>query len=106
ELVLVGEMDAAWREECGVLRRRLEEWRGKLGELDGGGQVGGESNLDRIVAGCCALVHGMLAELEVMEQIAREAAAEEMRWVRAMNRRGRGGADQDGPRAGAIWRAL
>ncbi|KAK4157226.1 hypothetical protein C8A00DRAFT_11901, partial [Chaetomidium leptoderma] len=109
ELVLIGEMDAAWRAECAALVRRLEEWRRKLSEL---GDVppaaasstteGESSSLGRILAGCRALVHGMLAELEVMEQIEREAVAEEMRWVREMNRR----VGEDAPRAGAIWRGL
>jgi hypothetical protein len=50
----------------------------------------------------------MLAELDMMDQIQREAAEQEMRWVREMNRRGLDGTD-DGdraPRAGAIWRVL
>lgn len=125
ELELIGEMDAAWKDECGALVRRLDEWRRKLCELGDvpweeeeeeeeekeGGQGGragqGPSSLARILAGCRALVHGMLAELSLMEQIEREAAAEEMRWVREMNRRDAGREDdEDAPRAGAIWRAL
>ncbi|AEO69374.1 uncharacterized protein THITE_2119702 [Thermothielavioides terrestris NRRL 8126] len=129
-LVLVGEMDAAWKEECAALVRRLDDWRRGLRELEDGppflpasttpdtpseepGEDGdGEesssssSSLARILAGCRALVHGMLAELNVMEQIERDAAAAEMRWVREMNRRGLGRADDDAPRAGAIWRVL
>jgi hypothetical protein len=128
--VLVGEMDAAWKEECAALVRRLDDWRRGLRELEDGppflpasttpdtpseepGEDGdGEesssssSSLARILAGCRALVHGMLAELNVMEQIERDAAAAEMRWVREMNRRGLGRADDDAPRAGAIWRVL
>jgi hypothetical protein len=114
ELVLIGEMDGAWRDECGALVRRLGEWRRKLRELELGSDVppsamegevegAGGSSLARILAGCRALVHGMLAELDIMEQIEREAVAEEMRWVREMNRHG---LDQDTPRAGAMWRVL
>jgi hypothetical protein len=44
----------------------------------------------------------MLAELETMELIEREAVAAEMRWVKEVNR----GMDEGAPRAGAIWRAL
>lgn len=66
-----------------------------------------KSSLARILAGCRALVDGILAELHVMEAIEREAAAEEMRWVREMNRRGdEDEADAGARRAGAIWRAL
>ncbi|KAK4237406.1 hypothetical protein C8A03DRAFT_34653 [Achaetomium macrosporum] len=123
EVVFIEEMDAAWKEECAALVRRLDEWRRGLRELPdpiietassttataGGeeeGQKGYASSLGRILAGCRALVYGMLAELNLMEQIEREAAAEEMRWVREMNRRGLGGMDEGTPRAGAIWRVL
>jgi hypothetical protein len=122
EVVFLEEMDASWKEECAALVRRLDEWRRGLRELpDPGpssttttteeeeekGQKGHSSSLAAILAGCRALVHGMLAELDLMEQIEREAAAEEMRWVREMNRRGLGGMDEEGtPRAGAIWRVL
>ncbi|KXX76473.1 hypothetical protein MMYC01_207911 [Madurella mycetomatis] len=108
ELVLLGEMDAAWKAECAALARRLDDWRRKLQDLGAGHAPPTEdkSSLARILAGCRALVHGMLAELDVMEEIEREAVAEEMRWVREMNRRGLGGADEETRPAGAIWRAL
>jgi hypothetical protein len=48
----------------------------------------------------------MLAELEVMEQMEREAVADEMAWVREMNRTGVDGKEEGMPRAGAIWRVL
>ncbi|KAG7290471.1 hypothetical protein NEMBOFW57_000473 [Staphylotrichum longicolle] len=120
-------LDAAWKGECAALARRLDEWRRKLRELgdvpapapapgpgpasavaggDGDGVEAEASALARILGGCRALVHGMLEELEVMEQIEREAAAAEMRWVREMNRKGLGARDEDGRRAGAIWRAF
>jgi len=109
-LVLLPELDAAWKAECAALVRRLDDWRRKLRELgdvpvtaSADGEVAEASALGRILGGCRALVHGMLEELEVMEQIEREAAAAEMRWVREMNRKGR---EEDGPRAGAIWRAF
>lgn len=128
-LVLVPELDTAWKGECAALARRLDEWRRKLRELGGvpapdpapgpasaaadgdgdGVEADAEaeaSALARILGGCRALVHGMLEELEVMEQIERETAAAEMRWVREMNRKGLGARDEDGRRAGAIWRAF
>ncbi|KAL2129565.1 hypothetical protein VTI74DRAFT_7596 [Chaetomium olivicolor] len=115
QLVLIPEPDQAWKEECAVLVRRLDDWRRKLRELGDvpppeapeEGEEVEPSSLSRILAGCRALVHGMLAELDIMEQIEREAMAEEMRWVREMNRRAMGnGGDEDTPRAGAIWRVL
>jgi hypothetical protein len=123
-LTLIGEMDAAWKAECAALGRRLDGWRRTLAglveyEIDKDtekvGRIPGEtaeadtslSSLERILQACRALVHGMLAELGVMELIEREAVAEEMRWVRDMNRRELGsGAYEESRRAGAIWRVL
>jgi hypothetical protein len=115
--LFIPSLPAPWREECASLLRRLDDWRRKLRELgdapalpaspEGEGDGGGDdttrsSSLGRILAGCRALVHGMLAELETMELIEREAVAAEMRWVKEVNR----GMDEGAPRAGAIWRAL
>ncbi|KAK0711103.1 hypothetical protein B0H67DRAFT_274649 [Lasiosphaeris hirsuta] len=108
--VLVGQLDPQWKEECAGLVRRLDEWRRRVVELAGGEQETEEkeSSLARILAACRALIHDMLAELDIMERIEREAVAEENRWVREVNRGmdGEGGEDGDNPRAGAIWRAL
>lgn len=114
--LFIPELPTPWREECAALLRRLDDWRRKLRELGDApplplppspeGEIQhteASSSLARILAGCRALVHGMLAELEMMEQIEREAVAAEMRWVKEMNR----GMDEGTPpRAGAIWRAL
>ncbi|KAK3296052.1 uncharacterized protein B0H64DRAFT_397227 [Chaetomium fimeti] len=100
---------AAWREEHAALVRRLDEWRRNLRDLGEAppAEEGEEpSSLSRILAGCRALVHGMLAELELMEQMEREAVADEMAWVKEMNRKGSGGTEEGTPRAGAIWRVL
>ncbi|KAK3388177.1 hypothetical protein B0T20DRAFT_484569 [Sordaria brevicollis] len=63
------------------------------------------SALERGLNGFGSLVNNMLAELEIMEQIEREAVAEENEWVRKMNR-----VDdekkEEGGQAGAIWRAF
>jgi hypothetical protein len=114
--LFIPSLPTPWREECASLLRRLDDWRRKLRELgdapalpasperegDGDGDDTQSSSLGRILAGCRALVHGMLAELETMELIEREALAAEMRWVKEVNR----GMDEGAPRAGAIWRAL
>jgi hypothetical protein len=114
--LFIPSLPTPWREECASLLRRLDDWCRKLRELgdapvlptspEGEGNGDGDdtqsSSLGRILAGCRALVHGMLAELETMELIEREAVAAEMRWVKEVNR----GMDEGAPRAGAIWRAL
>lgn len=111
ELLFVGELDAAWKAECAGLVRRLETWRRHLDELgdvpgeEGHGDEAGEqqSSLARVLRGCRTLVHDMLAELDVMEQIEREAMAQEDEWIARVN------ADDGGEntaRAGAIWRVF
>ncbi|KAK0623531.1 hypothetical protein B0T14DRAFT_412002, partial [Immersiella caudata] len=100
EEVLVGEMDAAWKEEVRGLGRRLEEVRRGLRGLEAEKREGDESCLGRIVNGCEVLVRGMLAELDVMGGIEREVVSDEMRWVREVNR----GVGEEPRRAGAIWR--
>ena len=78
--------------------------------------------LDRILSGFASLVNNMLAELEIMGQIEREAVAEESEWVKRMNRIGEedDGKDREeevvveggesvvkkNDRAGAIWRVF
>lgn len=112
ERVLVGEMDAAWRDECGGLARRLSEMRRGLEGLGVGGMVGeeeedagGQSSLVRMVRACRVLVAGMLEELQVMDGIEKEVVEEERRWVSEVNRE----MDREETttrRAGAIWRVL
>lgn len=76
----------------------------KVTNLGKDDEDGEESALDKILHGFGSLINNMLAELEVMEQIEREAVAEENEWVRRMNR-----VDDEngkGKQAGAIWRAF
>ncbi|ROW14958.1 hypothetical protein VPNG_03303 [Cytospora leucostoma] len=117
-VAFVGELDPAWRDEVASMTRKLDLWRRQLGQLgsgggglvsdDGGGDEGkGQqqpSSLARILAGCREQVDGMLAELDVMGRIERDALAQEMAWVRRMNRDDDD--EIDTPRAGAIWRAF
>lgn len=112
ERVLVGEMDGAWRDECGGLARRLSEMRRGLEGLGVEGVIGeeeedagGQSSLVRMVGACRVLVAGMLEELQVMDSIEKEVVEEERRWVSEVNRE----MDREEPttrRAGAIWRVL
>ena len=127
ELVLVGELDPTWKDDCAALARRLDEWRRLLRQLgdvpqtpeDGGDEIetpgslprAAPSTLHTILGACRSLVADMLAELNTMEQIERDAVAHEMSWIQSMN--GRGDLDspnhdrhsEGGSRAGAIWRA-
>lgn len=112
ERVLVGEMDGAWRDECGGLARRLSEMRRGLEGLGVEGVIGeeeedagGQSSLVRMVGASRVLVAGMLEELQVMDSIEKEVVEEERRWVSEVNRE----MDREEPttrRAGAIWRVL
>lgn len=107
EVVFVSDLDASWKGDCTSLVRKLAECRDTLlflGRGDGDAAVeGGESSLDRILDGVKTLVDDMLAELELMLDIEREAVRGENEWVRAVNR---SGGEDDTPRAGAIWRAF
>ncbi len=123
ELILVGGLDAAWKEDCSGLARRLDEWRRLLRDIGdvpsdaGRGPATQKSSLETILAACQLLVSDMLSELSMMEQIEREAVAEELTWIRAMNGEDDDDDDDDADvsnemthrvrsRAGAIWRAL
>ncbi|KAK4217979.1 hypothetical protein QBC37DRAFT_413682 [Rhypophila decipiens] len=126
-------LDAEWKEECAMLVRRLTEWRRMLKGLmivseeddtttatKNGTTVAvateSSRSLARILKACRSLVHDMLAELDLMEQMERDAVAAENAWVRAVNRDEdehgeeilplRRGGGSNNTRAGAIWRAF
>jgi len=101
DVEFVSDLDAGWKGECEGLARKLGECRDVIGVL---GRVEGESSLARILSGTDALVEDMLAGLDLMLAIEREAVARENDWVRSVNREGDG--EDDTPRAGAIWRAF
>lgn len=109
EVAFVGELDHAWRDEVSSLARKLDGWRRQLGQLEDGlpdEEVGEEeraSSLARILAGCRSQVCDMLAELDMIEQIERDAIAQEAAWIKRMSREDEA---DDAPSAGAIWRAF
>lgn len=109
EVGFVSELDPAWKDEVSSMARKLDSWRRQLGQLESGvfdAELGDDlksCSLGRVISGCRSQVHGMLAELDLMEQIERDALAQETVWIRRMNR---GDDDSDTPRAGAIWRAF
>ncbi|KAK3494686.1 uncharacterized protein B0T23DRAFT_403534 [Neurospora hispaniola] len=138
EVEMIGNMDLEWKNECVALGRRLEKWRRMLGELGGvsskanygssfrssrpikgveaiereahKGEEGedDESPLARTLSRFGSLMDNMLAELQIMAQIEREAVAEEMEWVRRLNRVDdeKEGEEIVGKRATAIWRVI
>lgn len=109
EVGFVAELDPAWKDEVSSMARKLDSWRRQLGQLESGvpvddqGEDQKSSSLSRLLSGCRSQVHGMLAELDLMEQIERDALAQETAWIRRMNR---DDDESDTPRAGAIWRAF
>ncbi|KAK7422865.1 hypothetical protein QQZ08_009314 [Neonectria magnoliae] len=105
DVLFISELDAAWKDECMGLIRRLDGMKRQLQEL---GQLPDEANeerssLRRMMENSRTLIEGMLAELSLMEDIEREALAREDDWIEKMNR------DEDAddtPRAGAVWRVV
>lgn len=97
--------DSGWKGECAGLARRLDGYRQSLrelgdaveeGEEGGGGEppdgAGGRSGsqprrsgLAQVLEGSRSLVYGMLAELEAMEQIGRDAETAENEWIERMS---------------------
>ncbi|KAK6079241.1 hypothetical protein SCUP234_05794 [Seiridium cupressi] len=88
DVLFISDLDTSWNAECSGLLRKLEAWRRTVGEIgsapteDGQGQ---RSSLSRILAACTSLVHDMLAELELMQEIEREARRAEDEWIERMN---------------------
>ena len=112
--LFVGELDAAWRDDCAGLARRLDGWCRQLQEMGGDGDGGGalegpdarlprRSSPARMLQAARAMTRDMLAELAAMEDMVREALAREDRWVEDVNR---DEGDDDTPRAGAVWRVV
>ncbi|CEI39102.1 hypothetical protein FVEN_g10703 [Fusarium venenatum] len=110
DVLFIGELDSAWKDECAGLVRRLDTLNRQLSQLGDFPAENQEeddtkerSSLQRMVEGSRELVHGMLTELNVMEDIERDALAREDDWIERMNR------DEDvddTPRAGAVWRVV
>lgn len=105
--LFISELEAAWKEECPGLIRKLDGWQRQLNDLgempplrEDGSQP---ASLIRMLKGCRSLVQTMLAELVVMEDIEREALEREDEWIEKVNREDD---DDDTPRAGAIWRSF
>ncbi|KAH7360596.1 hypothetical protein BKA65DRAFT_189122 [Rhexocercosporidium sp. MPI-PUGE-AT-0058] len=101
EVVFVEELDRGWKDDCLVLGRKLETWRVQLRELGVPDDHG--SSLSVVVNGTRGLVKGMLAELNAMAQIERDAMRMEVEWIKGMNDDVLDN-DTDTP-PGAIWRS-
>lgn len=103
--LFIGELDASWKDDCSGMMRRLEGWRRQLRYVGEPPEDEGtdKSSLRRMLDGSRALVHDMLSELTLMEEIEQEALAREDQWIEKMNR---DDDDNDTPRAGAVWRVV
>ncbi|KAM0346942.1 hypothetical protein ACHAPU_005282 [Fusarium lateritium] len=109
DVIFIGELDSAWKDECTGLVRRLDTLKRQLEQLgdfahdEAEADTPERSSLQRMVEGSRELVHGMLTELNVMEDIERDALSREEEWIEKMIR----GEDiDDTPRAGAVWRVV
>ncbi|KAI8635057.1 hypothetical protein F5Y19DRAFT_134446 [Xylariaceae sp. FL1651] len=115
--LFVSDLDAgAWKKDHAGLTRVLEGWRRMLAQLgdvpadpddeDGNESTNGagagdekehkpRSGLARTLRGCRSLVHDMLAELKVMEQIEQDALAAEEEWMEKMDKQLRDDVDSE-----------
>ncbi|KAI0128946.1 hypothetical protein BJ170DRAFT_354318 [Xylariales sp. AK1849] len=89
-VLFLSELDTTWKADCAGLVRKLDSWRRMLKNLgsapDGQeGDRGQKPSLIRVLEGCGSLVHDMLAELAIMEQMEREARMAELQWIEKMN---------------------
>jgi hypothetical protein len=102
EMMFIEELDHGWKDDCHVLGRKLETWRGHLNDL-GSPECG--SSLATVVDGCRSLIRGMLTELSVMGQIERDTMSIEADWIKTMNHDVLDNDDNDDiPSADAGWR--
>lgn len=107
QAMFVSELDAAWKDDCAGLARRLDECRRMLRDFGSApDEPSSQSGLAVVLHACQTLINDMLAELHLMEQMEREAVAEENDWVRVTNKNMTMKEGDGDPRAGAIWRAL
>lgn len=109
DVLLVEGLDGKWKGECASLVRKLDGWRAQLKDLchilSSGGQKGGtteRTSIERVLEACRSQVVGMLAELDMMAAIERDAVEQEGRWVRMMVEAKSHGTTK----AGAIWRVV
>jgi hypothetical protein len=100
KVVFVEELDSGWKDDCLLLGRKLEIWKGHLKDL-GSPEAG--SSLAVVLDGCQSLVIGMLQELTLMARIERAAISMETEWIKSMNNDVLD--DVDIAVAGAIWRS-
>ncbi|KJZ78928.1 hypothetical protein HIM_01701 [Hirsutella minnesotensis 3608] len=116
--LFIDRLDASWTDECASMARRLQGWRSQLDSIDdytasprsssddGSAEpdaVRDSPNLERMLAGSRSLIEDMLVELDIMEDVQREAFAREDEWVQRMNQEPETGGVSA---ASAVWREI
>lgn len=101
EVEFVEELGGEWKDECGLLTRKLEAWRDQLKGL---GEAEGKSSIGVVVRGVGDLVRGMLVELRTMARIEKEVLAREEAWIREAMDESSSDEGTSTVTAGAVWR--
>ncbi|KAH8199651.1 hypothetical protein TruAng_006181 [Truncatella angustata] len=110
EILFVSDLDTRWKDDCAGLVRKLEGWRGML---DGIGPAPGDvedraqrSSLSRALGGSTSLVDDMLAEMELMQDIEKEARRSEDEWIERMNKELEIGDHETLDREASLWKMI
>jgi hypothetical protein len=118
----VSDLDVRWKDECPGLVRKLEAWCLMLNEIgpapdnnesssssfdkEQGGGPQQRSSLSRLLEGCTSLVVDMLAELEVMLDIERDARRSEDDWIERMSEQLKIGDHETMDREPPLWKMV
>ncbi|ETS80601.1 hypothetical protein PFICI_08130 [Pestalotiopsis fici W106-1] len=110
EVLFVSDLDTRWKDECAGHVRKLEAWCLMLNEIgpapDEPSEQGPRSSLSRILEGCTSLVVDMLAELEVMLGIERDARRSEDDWIERMSEQLKIGDHETMDREPPLWKMV
>lgn len=122
-VLFVSDLDVRWKDECPGLVRKLEAWCLMLNEIgpapdnnesssssssdkEHGGRPQQRSSLSQILEGCTSLVVDMLAELEVMLDIERDARRSEDDWIERMSEQLKIGDHETMDREPPLWKMV
>lgn len=109
DVVFVSDLDTRWKADCASLNRKLEAWGAMLLDTGAAPEEDGEtqrSSLSRVLEGCTSLVHDMLAELELMQEIEEEARLLEDEWIERMNEELKIGDHEAMDKEAPLWKLI